>query len=81
MRFIRLISRSGQEFIIEEVEVFGDGFAPTGSYLSEVIDLGEAANFGQLRLQTRFDPLTNVVLQTRTGTVSTPKFTIAKPIF
>ena len=73
VRFIRLISRSGQEFIIEEVEVFGDGFAPTGSYLSEVIDLGEAANFGQLRLQTRFDPLTNVILQTRTGTVPDPK--------
>ena len=73
VRFIRLISRSGQEFIIEEVEVFGDGFAPTGSYLAEVIDLGEAANFGQTRLQTRFDPLTNVILQTRTGTVPDPK--------
>ena len=73
VRFIRLISRSGQEFIIEEAEVFGDGFAPTGSYLSQVIDLGEAANLGQLRLQTRSDPLTNVVLQTRTGTVSDPK--------
>lgn len=73
VRFIRLISRSGQEFIIEEVEVFGDGFAPTGRYLSSVIDLEEAANFGQIRLQTRFDPLTNVVLQTRTGTVPDPK--------
>lgn len=73
VRFIRLISRSGQEFIIEEAEVFGDGFAPTGSYLSQVVDLGEAANFGQLRLQTRFDPLTNVVLQTRTGSVPDPK--------
>ncbi len=73
VRFIRLISRSGQEFIIEEAEVFGDGFAPTGSYLSQVIDLGETANLGQLRLQTRSDPLTNVVLQTRTGTVPDPK--------
>ena len=73
VRFIRLISRSGQEFIIEEVEVFGDGFAPTGSYLAEVIDLGETANFGQIRLQTRSDPLTNVVLQTRTGAVPDPK--------
>lgn len=73
VRFIRLISRSGQEFIIEEAEVFGDGFAPTGSYLSQVIDLGEAANLGQLRLQTRSDPLTNVVLQTRTGLVPDPK--------
>ena len=73
VRFIRLISRSGQEFILEETEVFGDGFAPTGSYLSDVIDLGQAANFGQIRLQTRVDPLTNVVLQTRTGIVPDPK--------
>ena len=71
--FIRLISRSGQEFILEEAEVFGDGFAPTGNYLSDVIDLGQAANFGQIRLETRLDPLTNIVLQTRTGTVPDPK--------
>ena len=73
VRFIRLISRSGQEFILEEAEVFGDGFAPTGNYLSDVIDLGQAANFGQIRLETRLDPLTNIVLQTRTGTVPDPK--------
>ena len=73
VRFIRLISRSGQEFILEETEVFGDGFAPTGSYLSDVIDLGQAANFGQIRLQTRVDPLTHVILQTRTGIVPDPK--------
>lgn len=73
VRFIRLISRTGQEFIIEEAEVFGDGFAPTGNYLSAVIDLEQAANFGQIRLQTRRDPLTSVVLQTRTGIVPDPK--------
>jgi hypothetical protein len=73
VRFIRLISRSGQEFILEEVEVFGDGFAPTGDYLSEVIDLGQAANFGKISLQTRIDPLTKAVLQTRTGSVPDPK--------
>ena len=79
VRFIRLISRSGQEFIIEEAEVFGDGFAPTGSYLAEVIDLGEAANFGQLRLQTRFDPLTTWYCRPARAQCPTPKFTIAKP--
>jgi len=73
VRFIRLISRSGQEFIIEEAEVFGDGFAPTGDYLSDVIDLGQAANFGKIRLQTRLDPLANAILQTRTGSVPDPK--------
>jgi hypothetical protein len=72
VRFIRLISRSGQEFIIEEAEVFGDGFAPTGSYTSEVIDLGAAANFGKIQLQTSIDSLTKVILQTRTGIVPDP---------
>ena len=73
VRFIRLISRSGQEFILEEAEVFGDGFAPTGDYLSDVIDLGQAANFGKIQLHTRIDPLTKAVLQTRTGSVPDPK--------
>lgn len=73
VRFIRLISRSSQEFIIEEAEIFGDGFAPTGSYTSNVIDLGSPANFGKLQLQTSIDSLTGVVLQTRTGIVPDPK--------
>ena len=73
VRFIRLISRSSQEFIIEEAEVFGDGFAPTGNYTSDVIDLGSAANFGKLQLQASIDSLTGVVLQTRTGIVPDPK--------
>ncbi len=73
VRFIRLISRSSQEFVIEEAEVFGDGFAPTGTYTSEVIDLGSAANFGKLQLQASIDSLTGVVLQTRTGIVPDPK--------
>jgi hypothetical protein len=73
VRFIRLMSRSSQEFTIEEVEVFGDGFAPTGSYTSAVIDLDVAANFGQAQLATRIDSLTSVVLQTRSGIVPDPK--------
>ena len=73
VRFIRLISRSTQEFAIEDVEVFGDGFAPTGSFTSEIIDLGAAANFGDIILQTQIDSLTGIVLQTRTGIVPDPK--------
>jgi len=73
VRFIRLISRSGQEFILEEAEVFGDGFAPTGSFISEVIDLGNPANFGKIDLQASIDSLTGIVLQTRTGSVPDPR--------
>ncbi len=72
VRFIRLISRSTQEFSLIEAEVFGDGFAPTGQFTSEVIDLGEPANFGRIQLPVRLDSLTHVVLQTRSGSVPDP---------
>lgn len=73
VRFIRLISRSSQEFAIEDVEVFGDGYAPTGSFTSEIINLGAAANFGVISLKTQIDSLTDIVLETRTGIVPDPK--------
>ncbi len=78
VRFIRLISRSTQEFAIEDVEVFGDGFAPTGTFTSEIIYLGAAANFGDITLNTQIDSLTDIVLQTRTGIVPDPKIYFRK---
>ena len=72
VRFIRLISRSTQEFTIAEVEVFGDGFAPTGRFTSQVLDLGEPANFGRIQVPVQLDSLTDVVLQTRSGIVPDP---------
>lgn len=73
VRFIRLISRSSQEFTIEDAEVFGDGFAPTGSFISDIIDLGAPANFGKIVLEASADSLTSIVLQTRTGIVPDPR--------
>ena len=73
VRFIRVVSRSTIEFTIEEVEVFGDGFAPSGTFTSEVIDLGAPANFGQIELLAEIGDLTSVILQTRTGSVPDPR--------
>lgn len=72
VRFVRLISRSTQEFSLTEAEVFGDGFAPTGEYVSEIIDLGAPANLGDIELLVQADDATKVVLQTRTGSVPDP---------
>lgn len=72
VRFIRLVSRSTQEFTLVEAEVFGDGFAPTGGFESGIIDLGKPANFGRFELLAQTDSLTGVVLQTRTGSVPDP---------
>ena len=80
VRFIRLISRSGQEFIISEAEVYGDGFAPSSRFASQVIDLGAAANFGHINLAAQTDSSTQVVLQTRTGTVPDPNIYYRKTV-
>ena len=72
VRFIKVISTSPQEFKIAEVEIFGDGFAPSGQFESEVIELTGPANFGRIELLTQTDSLAAVVLQTRTGTKPDP---------
>ena len=72
VRFIKVISITTQEFRIAEAEVFGDGFAPSGQFDSEVIELPGPANFGRIELLTRSDSLARVVLQTRTGSTPDP---------
>jgi len=80
VRFIRLISRTGQEFIISEAEVYGDGFAPASRFVSQIIDLEGAANFGRIALAARTDSATQIVLQTRTGTVPDPSIYYRKTV-
>ena len=72
VRFIKVISTTTQEFKIAEAEIFGDGFAPSGQFESEVIALPNPANFGRIELLTRADSLAGVVLQTRTGITPDP---------
>ena len=47
--------------------------SPGVGFISDVIDLGNPANFGKLVLQATSDSLTGIVLQTRTGLVPDPR--------
>ena len=55
IRYIRLKISAPNPFEIAEFQIFGGGFAPRAEYLSEVIDLGEAANYS--RLEWTFEKL------------------------
>lgn len=48
VRYIELEVTSASPFELAEFQLFGTGFAPAGSYLSQVIDLGESANFSRI---------------------------------
>lgn len=48
LRFIKLTVRAPNPFEIAELEVHGEGFVPRSSYLSQLIELPDLVNFGQL---------------------------------
>ena len=73
VRFIKLENRAEKIFTVTELEVFGDGFAPSGQFTSQIRDLKEPANFGDMLASAVRDPQADVVLQTRTGSVPDPR--------
>ena len=48
VRYISLEVTSASPFELAEFQLFGAGFAPGGSYRSNIIDLGEPANFSKM---------------------------------
>ena len=88
LRFLRLsFNLIEQVYMLSEIEVYGEGFAPETSYRTSVIDLGAPVNFGRIFWQfEKFrkmpgepqpipapDAPIRLVLETRTGKDDTPK--------
>ncbi len=57
---------------IAELELYGNGFAPFSSYVSNVIDLGAAASLGSLRWSGQQDAGATLALSTRSGVDDDP---------
>lgn len=58
----------GQIWEVAEMQVFGRGFVPTASFVSDPVDLGEPASLGTIRWAWSVDPGAKIVVQTRSGT-------------
>ena len=70
MRYVRLVSLSNIGFEVDELEVFGAGFVPEAQYLSDIFDLGDLANWGNLRWSERREGiagLSDIRVFTRSG--------------
>lgn len=48
VRFMRLRNIVDHPYALAEMELYGEGFAPVATYVSEMIDLGKPMNFGKL---------------------------------
>ena len=66
-RYIKVQSVSILPWEIAELEVYGEGYAPSATYTSDVINLGGPANFGHLRWHSEADPQSEMALATRSG--------------
>lgn len=75
VRFVRLKSIATRGFEVAEFQVFGTGFVPEASYVSNIFDFGAAAIYGRLRWveEAIGDPgLSRVRVRTRTGLDAQP---------
>jgi len=75
VRFVKLRSLTTVPFELDEIEVYGTGYMAQGTYLSDIIDLGDRASIGPLRwLQAIVgDSLfSQLAVRIRTGTDDTP---------
>lgn len=74
VRYIRLIPRENLPWEIAELEIFSDGTLPVGEFVSRPIFSNEGPRplWGRVRYEGRGEE--GVVVQTRTGLDSTPRF-------
>lgn len=71
VRFFRLRSTGERGFQMGDLEVFGVGVTPFAQYISQVIDLGEAANLGPMDVYSRISGAAQAQFSTKTGFVVT----------
>jgi len=75
VRYLELKSISTLGFEIDEIEIYGRGFVPTASYVSNVLDLGEEVVWGKIdwtELITGSAEASRLEVRVRSGQDDTP---------
>jgi hypothetical protein len=72
VRHIRIVFTTTLPWEIAELEIYSRGFVPRATYTSNVIDLGDLANFGHLRWSAEQQEQAEVRIFTRTGATEEP---------
>ncbi len=63
----------GETWEVAEFEVYGQGFVPQASFLSDPIDLGRASSLGRIWWNGQLDPEAKIVIQSRSGSDDQPE--------
>ena len=63
----------GETWEVAEFEVYGQGFVPQASFLSDPIDLGRASSVGRIWWSGQLDSEAKIVIQSRSGNDDQPE--------
>ncbi|RKY73630.1 MAG: hypothetical protein DRQ24_02065 [Candidatus Latescibacterota bacterium] len=73
IRYIKLRCLSQMPFEIDQIEVRGEGYLRQATFTSDIIDLGDIANFGRISWTAEEEPGSQVRIYTRNGRDKTTK--------
>ena len=72
IRYLKLRDFTSHLWEVAELEVYGEGYVRSATYVSQVIDLEQTADFGNLLWTMEVDPGAEALLRTRTGRTFDP---------
>ncbi len=62
-----------RDWEVAEFEVYGDGFVPKTSYMTQILDFGQPVNWSKIRWSGELPEGTRVEIRTRTGQTPDPQ--------
>ena len=61
------VGEHGEDWEVNEIEIYAKGFAEQATYISNILDFGQPMAWGNLRWAGRQDPKAQVLIQSRSG--------------
>ena len=61
------VGEHGEDWEVNEIEIYAKGFAEQATYISNILDFGQPMAWGDLRWSGRQDPKAQVLIQSRSG--------------
>ena len=72
VKFVRLQLWDTEIWEIAEIEIYGEGYVPRSSYVTDLLDLEEPSSWGRIGWSGHQDPEARVLVRTRSGTDEDP---------
>ena len=79
-RWLTLRTFPLRDYEIAEFEIYGDGYVPETTYLTPILDFGQAVTWGKIRWQGQVPDGTRIEIRTRTGHTPDPQLYFAPNI-